>query len=266
MFSNNYNYCNNCGKAGHVFHNCKFPITSMGIILFRNINNKFEYLMIRRKDTLGFVEFMRGKYNLFNPFYMQNIFDEMTIQERERIKTKTFDELWFELWGENIGLQYKNEEKHSKEKYEKLKQGYFNNKDDFYNINYFIDNASTKWSESEWGFPKGRRNFQEKDVECALREFQEETGYKKKSVQLLQNLLPYEEIFTGSNMKSYKHKYFVGYLQNNEEYTSGFQNSEVSDMKWMTKEECMKKIRPYNIEKKDILNKVSLIMENYTII
>ena len=28
----NDNYCNNCGKTGHVFHQCKVPITSIGII------------------------------------------------------------------------------------------------------------------------------------------------------------------------------------------------------------------------------------------
>ena len=28
----------------------------------------------------------------------------------------------------------------------------------------------------EWGFPKGRRNLKERDRECAVREFSEETG------------------------------------------------------------------------------------------
>ena len=32
---NNINYCNNCGKTGHLFHNCKMPITSLGVIAFR---------------------------------------------------------------------------------------------------------------------------------------------------------------------------------------------------------------------------------------
>ena len=50
----NDNYCNNCGKQGHLYHQCKMPITSIGIIVFRyNEKNNIEYLMIRRKDTLG---------------------------------------------------------------------------------------------------------------------------------------------------------------------------------------------------------------------
>ena len=31
-----YNFCNNCGKHGHLFHQCKNPITSIGIIVFNN--------------------------------------------------------------------------------------------------------------------------------------------------------------------------------------------------------------------------------------
>ena len=67
----NDNYCNNCGKTGHVFHQCKVPITSIGVIAFRiNDNNDIEYLLIRRKDTLGFIDFLRGKYSLINKEYI----------------------------------------------------------------------------------------------------------------------------------------------------------------------------------------------------
>ena len=67
--SKNFTFCNNCGKNGHVFHQCKYPITSIGIIAVRkNRDNQYEYLMIRRKDTLGYVDFMRGKYCVNNYF------------------------------------------------------------------------------------------------------------------------------------------------------------------------------------------------------
>jgi hypothetical protein len=70
-----YNFCNNCGKNGHAFHQCKYPITSIGIIPFKKDNNDIKYLMIRRKDTLGYVDFMRGKYPLYNYYYLHNIID-----------------------------------------------------------------------------------------------------------------------------------------------------------------------------------------------
>ena len=55
----NYNFCNNCGKSGHLYHQCKIPITSIGIIVFRPSSSGIQYLMIRRKDSLGYVDFMR---------------------------------------------------------------------------------------------------------------------------------------------------------------------------------------------------------------
>ena len=46
----------------------------------------------------------------------------------------------------------------------------------------------------EWGFPKGRRNLYEKDLNCALREFSEETGYSSKSINLIESLVCFPEI------------------------------------------------------------------------
>jgi hypothetical protein len=58
-------YCNNCSTSGHTFNACKFPITSVGIIAFRyNDKQVLEYLLIRRKDTIGYIEFIRGKYSI----------------------------------------------------------------------------------------------------------------------------------------------------------------------------------------------------------
>ena len=55
--------CNNCGIHGHLFYKCKKPIMSFGIICYRyNIYSKeIEYLLICRKDSLGYVDFLRGK-------------------------------------------------------------------------------------------------------------------------------------------------------------------------------------------------------------
>jgi hypothetical protein len=83
--SKSYNFCNNCGKSGHAFHQCKHPITSIGIITFRASAQGVEYLLIRRKDSLGYVDFMRGKYPLYNRLYLRNIFNAMTIDEKKRL-------------------------------------------------------------------------------------------------------------------------------------------------------------------------------------
>ena len=262
--SKSFNFCNNCGKNGHVFHSCKHPITSIGIIVFRLYENKIQYLMIKRKHSLGFVEFMRGKYPLYNYKYIENIFNEMSNDEKNKIKISTFNELWSYLWGEQIGIQYRGEEKVSKEKYEALKEGIETKTS--YNLEQIIETCNNEWNDTEWGFPKGRRNFQEKDLNCALREFEEETGYKKSNINVLKNILAYEECFTGSNLKSYKHKYYLGYIDQQKYDNTKYQKSEVSDMKWLSLEECLKHIRPYNYKRIEIINNINKIIQTYSLI
>ena len=280
------NFCNNCGRVGHIFQQCKQPITSIGIIAFRYKKeleshtsgsedgartSALEYLMINRQHSLGYVEFMRGKYPVHNYDYLINIFNEMTIEEKDKIKVSTFSLLWRDLWGDHIGQQYRNEEKTSREKFNILKLGVdIGATKDRYSLDKLIESSNNlvQWSDTEWGFPKGRRNFQEKDLACAYREFEEETGYTKKHLFLIQNVMPFEEIFTGSNMKSYKHKYFLAYMEPESSqcvFPAEYHSSEVGEMKWLSYGECIERMRPYNVEKIDILNKVDTLLNDYAI-
>ena len=96
------NYCNNCNKSGHVYHLCKLPITSIGIIAFRIINNEIKYLTICRKDSFGFIDFIKGNYTITNKFHLQNMFDEMTLNEKTMLRNNSFNELWCNLWNYDI--------------------------------------------------------------------------------------------------------------------------------------------------------------------
>jgi 8-oxo-dGTP pyrophosphatase MutT (NUDIX family) len=267
-----FHYCNNCGKNGHAFHQCKYPITSIGIIVYRKgnqpsiyeeENDDIKYLMISRKDSLGFVDFIRGKYQLYNELYLRTIIDGMTNKEKKYILEEDFDTLLRRLWGDNV--QYNSEENISREKFNKLKEG-ITLDTSTYNLKSLVEESKTSWETSEWGFPKGRRNYQEKELVCALREFQEETGYKKTVVKIIQNLMPFEEIFTGSNFKSYKHCYYLGCMESFKEPSEPFQESEVGQMGWFSFQEALQLIRPYSIEKIDILKKVNTILSTYDII
>ena len=261
-----YNFCNNCGRTGHVFHNCKKPITSIGTIVYNNDEKTGakKYLLICRKDTLGFVDFMRGKYPINDSNYIQNIVDEMTLHEKHKLIDNNFDQLWKELWRDNIGIQYRGEEKVSREKFNTLKSGVVCGKQ-IYSIQSIIDKSVSNWTEPEWGFPKGRRNYQEKDLSCALREFEEETGYPSTSLCLVQNLIPFEEVFTGSNNKSYKHCYYLAKMSDNIGSSNIFQETEVSAVEWLTYNDAVKKIRPYNLEKISILTRVDNLLREYRI-
>ena len=262
--SKTYNFCNNCGKVGHAFHQCKHPITSTGIIAFRKSANtsKLEYLMIRRKDTLGFVDFMRGKYPIYCKRYLMNIINEMTQNEKKKLLSNSFNQLWIELWGGNIGIQYRGEEKTSKDKFNILRDEGIVCGTVKYTLKSLIEESNTNWIEPEWGFPKGRRNYQEKDLHCALREFEEETGYPKTCLKIIQNVNPFEEIFTGSNYKSYKHRYYIAYMDATNISLKPHQTTEVSKVDWKDYTQVLRCIRPYNIEKQIITKNVNKLLNS----
>ena len=269
----NNNTCNNCGKQGHTFHQCKNPITSYGIILFRfnlnNIENKndnIEYLMIRRKDSFGYIDFIRGKYSPYNIEHIQQIINEMSVLEKERILTLPFNLLWEQMWGNISNIQYKNEEIISSKKFEIIKNG-VQIDNGIIKLEDIIKNSHTEWNETEWEFPKGRRNYQEKDLDCALREFEEETGISHSSISIIDNLLPFEELFIGTNHKSYKHKYFLALMDYKSNYfmdnLNNFQKTEVSKLEWKTIDNCLECIRPYNLEKKELIININKVLQEY---
>ena len=118
-----YSFCNNCGKQGHLYHQCKRPITSIGIIAFRKREGKIEFLMICRKNSLGFVDFMRGKYKIHNLLHLNNLINEMTNEEKKILVQNDFKYLWQQLWGDYMGMQYRGEEVLSKEKFATITAG-----------------------------------------------------------------------------------------------------------------------------------------------
>ena len=464
-----YDICNNCGKQGHTFKQCKNPITSFGVIIFRINQNQRQYLMIRRKDTLGYIDFMRGKYSVTNHKYILNMLKQMTVSEKHKLSSFTFYDLWNELWSgaritddicdqgdealqqltskgtfhpeklgcestrrvssvetfrplpvnetssptESVNNSYRQEETNSRDKFlylstkligncnhgsinsgrraeglpitnsegdrrspvefeatlmeqtlpvcvpmklpselvvkrleapchkerkpEKLGKGQTRpatllppsehlrcsrvetpfggllpkggsltelvvkeafsppsqNATELLTskrisaptpsqtiLQYLlmisnipetlksdadpIPQEGGGWLEPEWGFPKGRRNYQEKDYECALREMMEETGYSPNNVKNIKNIIPFDEIFLGSNYKSYKHRYYLMYMNYHDSLSmDNFEKSEVSCMEWKSYDECMKSIRSYNLEKKRLITNIEHTLSKY---
>jgi 8-oxo-dGTP pyrophosphatase MutT (NUDIX family) len=262
----NTTICNNCGKQSHMFYQCKLPITSYGIIVFRYSDQGIQFLMIRRKDSFGYIDFVRGKYSPHNLTQLNIIIDEMSLDEKNRILTLPFEKLWTEMWCES-NIQYNSEEFSSKKKFESLKEGILmNNK--LITLKDIVEMSKTKWKETEWEFPKGRRNQKEKDLECALREFEEETGIFKTEITIIENVLPFEEMFIGSNHRSYKHKYFLALMEKmndteDQNYLNNFQKTEVSKLEWKTIDNCLESIRPYNLEKKELIENINKVLQEY---
>jgi 8-oxo-dGTP pyrophosphatase MutT (NUDIX family) len=173
--------------------------------------------------------------------------------------------------------RFKSEEHISRDKFNQLRKGiYINNRyhsgdstsSPNFTLTSLINECPNSWDEPEWGFPKGRRNYNENDIECALREFYEETGFKNRNMGfVVSNLAPYEEVFMGSNYKSYKHRYFlmyVDYAMSLEEEMADSDKTEISKIEWKSFNDCLSSIRPYNLEKKRVLSNVNIVLKTST--
>lgn len=275
-------YCGNCGEKGHVYKRCHKPITSFGIIAFRrqisdhlnkeklskeireDLEGTFEgqeecdegvplrILFVQRKDTMGYVDFLRGRYPLYSEEEkekkIKTYISEMIESEREKIRTLNFNELWDDLWINHGSKCYKNEFESAKDKFIKL------------DIKKLMEGVENKWKYTEFGLPKGRKNMREKNLDCAIREFCEETGYRKDNFVLLPEE-PIEEVFVGTNGVKYKHVYYFAEVLAGSgtpeiDYSNKNQAGEIKRVIWLTKNQSMRLIRPYDEEKKKIVNDV----------
>jgi len=260
--------CNNCGNRGHMYRECRNPVLSYGHILFRceDMDHIKEprILMVQRKDSLCYIEFIRGKYDIYNPAYIQILIDKFSIEEKQRVLSSTFDEMWMKLWMVDLGdkstMRFRNDYVKGKHKFDKLKKGYVilanklnqpNKPNQSVSLTKFVEGSVTSYETTEWEFPKGRRNVGETNKECAIREFREETNYDESDYELFDNLAPLDEEYMGENRVRYKHVYYVGYLKNHQkDYSVDLQDkqqvAEIKDIQWFTKSEALSVLRDYH--------------------
>jgi 8-oxo-dGTP pyrophosphatase MutT (NUDIX family) len=206
------------------------------------------------------MEFVRGKYELNNIEYICRLIGNMTLYERELLMVYTFDDLWNKVWYQPNLHKQNQEYIDAKERFNRLKQGYTLDQQ-LISLYSLLSKVDTKYSEPEWGFPKGRRRLKEIDVDCAIREFCEETGFQKQDIEL-RDQTPYEEIFYGTNDIQYRHVYYVASIKNNPfreiiiDANNPHQAREVQKVEWFTAEQVLSKIRDHNSERKALFNHI----------
>jgi 8-oxo-dGTP pyrophosphatase MutT (NUDIX family) len=256
--------CRNCGNIGHLYRDCPHPITSFGIICYRlhPTTKDLEYLMIQRKDSLCFMEFIRGKYELKETEYIKQLLSGMTHSERQILLSTQFEELWNHVWYQPNIPRHTSEFNQAKTKFITLKKGFYQDTK-YINMQYLIQSSVSTSTEPEWGFPKGRRRIREEDVHCALREFSEETGLLSSDVKLDASFNPYEEIFYGTNFILYRHVYYVGSIETYGprsilvDTSNVNQAREVRSIEWFSYDEAVSHIREHNKERKDIFRQIN---------
>ena len=79
------------------------------------------------------------------------------------------------------------------------------------------------------------------------------------------NLSPFEEIFMGSNYKTYKHRYYIAHLKDSAPVTE-YQKSEVSDVRLVSFDDAIALMRPYNKDKIQTLRDINTTLLEYRLI
>jgi len=218
--------------------------------LFYNILNDVKknlmFLFVRKKNSIEYIEFIKGKYNVYNEYSYVKLLSYITLDELQILKNSNFIDLWNNLWNvkennKSLNIKYENEYINSKDKFEKIDKSIY-------------EKIKITYNEPEWGFPKGKKNKYESNLDCALREFNEETGINK--IIVLNSIIPINEIFYGTNNIKYKHIYYISLCNdNNNIIDKSYLNEcdEISDIEWYNYESSNVIIRSYHIKKKIII-------------
>ena len=283
---NQKNFCTNCGGNGHVFRTCIAPVTSHGVIMVRSVtdlniensltsssslvtgleNEKLQFLLIQRRDSLGFIELIRGRYKSNDLDYIRLHLGGITKEEQLRYRDGPFDVLWNSMWGLNNSHLYKNEFENAKAKWHLIHTGIADDTGKVWTIDDLIATANPPKETPEWGFPKGRRDAQESDYVCAMREMEEETGVLEKEVICINNIEPIVESFFGSNHVHYCHKYFIVWVPSTIDIKFNSENDhmrrEIGDIQWFSIDDALNRIRSENIEKKEALLHAASLFRN----
>ena len=219
---------------------------------FLNKYNKLiQFLLVKRRYSFNYIDFIRGKYDMYNINMITKIISYMSREEIKMIQENDFDYLWNNLWKQTAyNKKYLNEMNKSKQKFEYVKKkGYI-----------YIEHI---YNTTEWEIPKGKKKYKEKNIECAIREFKEETSLDSNMYKLI-DINPIQDIFTGTNMKKYCNIYYCGIYNDHDIDTKNDHtiDNEIDMDRWCNLDELNDLFRPYNINKINILTHIFLYIVN----
>lgn len=236
--------CTNCQERSHSFRECGMPIVSHGILGFKVVKGKRLFLLVRRKDTMGYIDFLRGKY-AEDGSSLKTLIEEMTIDEHVKLKTLDFDVLWDDLWVNHSSRPYLNEKRSAKIKFSRLDK------------ELLLSGVESRWESAEYCIPKGRKNFNESSIDCSKREFIEETGFKETDFKVIDETLVLDENFYASNGVNYSHRYMLAEILSDSpprlDYSSHLMIGEIDKIKYFTFEESINIFRKYDTGKRNAL-------------
>jgi 8-oxo-dGTP pyrophosphatase MutT (NUDIX family) len=148
-----------------------------------------QILCVRKRHTYAYGLFVNGRYKHDNDRMLISLFSKMTVEEKLTLCSLNFPQIWYSIWVNEPQMG---------QKYERAR-GKFNQHfvlDGGTRLRMLIAQAVTS-QELVWEIPKGRRNANETDIQCAIREFFEETRVSKRAYTLRPDSFTYSYVSDG---------------------------------------------------------------------
>lgn len=243
---------------------------SSGIACCRkNTKGRLEILLVRKRLTHNYVAFVFGQYTKNDDERIKHLFNGMTVQEKIDILSLRFDILWYRIWMEfpgnmipGVKFDLSSAEAISntwKELYRRkasnhhvpcnnistTKLDYYIKKKNKFDSSFVSDNgerlrsliSDTNNIETIWEIPKGRKKRKEKTyMDCAIREFEEETGVNIDMYNIMFNVKHVVESYITEGVK-YVHYYYIAFTSHTFNPCISLKNraqiSEVDAVKWV---------------------------------
>lgn len=187
--------------------------------------------MVRKRYTYAFREFISGWYN--STASIVRLLNQMTIDEKLDIMSMNFQQMWYRVYLDSPDMARTNTYFVCKNKFENM---FF--EDGGVRIRALINRSAN--SDRHWEIPKGRRHgTNESDLQCAIREFEEETGIEKKHYRVLPRFVRHYNFADGGIR--YHNKYYLAItfsaIDPRVQFGLREQTRELVDIRWMSIED-----------------------------
>lgn len=238
--------------------------TSYGIIAIKIINLTAHMLLVRRKFSIHLCEILYGTSKI-TPVYLKYICKQLTKDELKLLLYTPIKNIW-KLIFESDCCPSNRKLKRINWRKNKIKRR-FNKIRKIPELRNVVLRTKPKYSEPEWGIPKGRKkNKYEEPLNIAKREFIEETGYTKFMI-IPGETYKYVESYISSNNIRYNNIYYLALMDSNIQNpildpNNIYQKFEISKIKWVPIQKAHLYIRNDYKSKLNCINQIKNLFSN----
>lgn len=231
---------------------------SFGIILCRlNKLKQVEFLLVRKRCTYEFVDFVMGKYSThkyqkFGYKIVDDIVKHMTPEELKLVKNGDFNTMWDHIFPIH---------KHAvPSKYAYMFNSEFNGRE--LELRRLTDEVTVR-NQTLWEVPKGAKHtMHESNIICAMRELEEETGIRKNNYQIIPDAS--RKLQIRDNGIEYNYIFYIALTTNFESALPvNYETNEICDYRWFTIENIKYSNEPMLSGLLDVLQTIPTIVKKF---